>query len=138
MKSYNADIRCTICGAEPWPSNPVIRETFALLRLGPNGVPAASPAIGEWRCELHLIAKSDLPARRAPRAAPIEALTDFENIVAAESARLGEEVGHGDDAMDALATFQEEIERGLASLRKAVRPSGASARNRSRFMAAGP
>jgi hypothetical protein len=126
MKTYGANIWCAFpgCHAEPWPSDPNIRETLSLLRLGPSGRPAESPAPGEWRCEKHPIAKGDLPTKLAPRAAPLEALAYFENIVAAESARLGEEVtaGDRDDAEAALAAFQQEIGRGLASLRKAVRP----------------
>jgi hypothetical protein len=127
MKSYNANIWCTFpgCHAEPYPDDPTTtRETFSLLRLGPNGLPAASPSPGQWRCEQHPIAKEDLPTKRAPRAALPEALTDFENIVAAESARLGGEVAAGDrdDPEAALAAFKQEVGRGLASLRKAVQP----------------
>jgi hypothetical protein len=126
MKVYTSNIWCAFpgCHAEPWPSNPVIRETFSSLRLGPNGLPAETPSPGEWRCELHPIAKADLPTKLATRAAPLEALTDFENTVAAESARLGEEVaaGNRDDAEAALAAFQQEIGRSLASLRKTARP----------------
>ena len=125
MKSYNAGIYCQTCHAEPWPDpGSGFRETFSLIRLGPNGLPADSPAPGEWRCEEHPIAKSGLPARRTSRVTPLEALADFENVVAAESARLGEEVtaGDRDDAEAALAAFQQEVGRGLASLRKAVQP----------------
>ena len=126
QKSYGANIWCTFprCHAEPWPSVPDIRETFFLLRLGPNGRPADSPAKGEWRCEAHPIPEQDLPTKRACRAAPLEALAEFENVVTPESARLGEEVavGNRDDAEAALAAFHQEIGRGLASLRKAVQP----------------
>ena len=126
-KSYNANIWCAYpgCHAEPWPSDPNIRETFSLLRLGPNGRSADSPSPGEWRCERHLIPQQDLPAKRAPRAAQIEALTDFENLVAAEGARLEEEVTALDGGaveIPAFATYFSEIARGLASLRKAVQP----------------
>ena len=126
QKSYGANIWCTFpgCHAEPWPSVPDIREAFSLLRLGPNGRPAGSPAKGEWRCEAHPIPEQDLPTKRAPRAASVEALGDFENVVAAEIARLGEEVaaGNRDDAEAALVAFQQEIGRGFDSLRKAMQP----------------
>ena len=120
-KTSDAFIHCAVCGALPWPSDPAIRETFSLLRLGPNGHPADSPSEGEWRCEQHPIAKQDLPAKRAPRASGSEALTDFENVLEVEIAHLGEEVAHGDrlDAESALVAFKQEIGRGLAALRKA-------------------
>jgi hypothetical protein len=123
-KTFGARILCSVCSAQPWPSDPAVRETFSLLRLGPNGRPADSPAPGEWRCEAHPIAEQDLPAKRAPRVAPVEALTSFGNVIEVEIARLGEEVAHGDrlDAEEALAAFQKEIERGFDSLRKAVQP----------------
>jgi len=65
-----------------------------------------------------------LPTKRASRVAPGEALTDLENMVAVGAARLGEELAAGDrdDAEAALAAFQQEVGRGLASLRKAVQP----------------
>jgi hypothetical protein len=127
MKTYGANIWCAFpdCHAEPYPDDPrTTRETFSLLRLGPNGRPAESPAPGEWRCEEHRIPEQDLPAKRAPRAAPGEALSDFENVLGAEMACLGEEVADGDrsDAKAALEVFQREVGRSLASLRKAVQP----------------
>jgi hypothetical protein len=124
MKRFGAFVVCSICSAQPWPTDAAIRETFSLLRLGPDGRPAETPSKGEWRCEEHPIARQDLPAERAPRASPIEALTNFENLLTAESARLSEEVvtGHPDDAVTALASFQQEVGRGFAELRKAVQP----------------
>jgi hypothetical protein len=65
-KVYGAGIKCVACGAEPYPDDPATtRETFTLLRLDSNGRPADSPQPGEWFCEQHLIAKQDLPAKRA-------------------------------------------------------------------------
>jgi hypothetical protein len=54
-RSYGARIFCVICHAEPWPSDPAVRQTFSLTRFGPNGRPAAFPESGEWRCEQHPI-----------------------------------------------------------------------------------
>jgi hypothetical protein len=85
-KTYGASIRCAICGAEPWPSSDV-RETFSLTRYGPNGLPSDSPAPGEWRCEEHPIASQT----KRVRATPTEALADFQDILEAEIARLGNE-----------------------------------------------
>lgn len=121
MKVYGANIRCAICDAHPFPDNPATtRETFDLQRLGLNGLPAESPAPGEWRCEAHPIANQDLPVRRAPRRAPTAALTDFENLIASEAGLLEEAAADEDAVPGALITFREEVARGLASLRKAV------------------
>ena len=57
-------------------------------------------------------------------------MTDFENILAAATAGLEEEIGGEDDddadatyvfvASRALAAFRQEIERGLAGLKKTI------------------
>jgi hypothetical protein len=95
-----------------------------LVRLGPDGRPADSPTPGEWRCEEHPIAKSGLPAKRAPRAAPAEALTDFGSALETELGHLSEEIADGDrgEAMSALVAFRREIERSFAALQKAMQP----------------
>jgi hypothetical protein len=123
MKTYGAGIFCFACHAEPWPTDPAIRQTFSLVRLGPDGRPADSPAEGQWCCEQHLIPRLGAPAKRAPKATPTGALTDFEVLLGAELANLGEEIADGDyhEAKEALVIFQREIERGFAALQKAVR-----------------
>jgi hypothetical protein len=123
-KTFGAGIACGVCGARPWPTDAGVRETFSLLRLGPTGRPAESPSPGEWRCEQHLIPEQDMPAKRAPRAAPAEALADFGDVIETELGHLREEIADGGrgEAMSALAACRQEIERGLASLRKAVQP----------------
>ena len=118
MKIYGANIRCSVCGAQPWPSDPAVRETFDLRRVDDG-----------WFCELHRPPK-EKRASRPVAAMPLEALTAFENIIAAEGARLVaaiEDYGDGSDtiearALDAVRAYSAEIARGAASLRKAVSP----------------
>jgi hypothetical protein len=51
-----AVIRCTVCGARPYPelSLPkVIRQDFDLMKLTDKGLPAGEGEVGEWRCSRH-------------------------------------------------------------------------------------
>lgn len=62
-KTYGANIRCSVCGGEPWPDDPATRERFDLTRVG-----------DAWFCE-----KDRPPWKRAPRAVavtPDEALNE--------------------------------------------------------------
>lgn len=115
-KTYGASIRCAICGAEPLPSSDV-RETFSLTRYGPNGLPSDSPAPANG------VAKNTRSqARRSVRATPTEALADFQDILEAEIARLGNEASDRGGVKGALGDFRQEVERGLTELRKALAP----------------
>ena len=91
-KSYGSNIRCAFpgCGAEPHPSDPNIRETFSLTRLGPDGYPSNDPTIGEWRCEMHPIPRSDPLVKQSTRTTPHQALADFEADFGIEIADLEE------------------------------------------------
>jgi hypothetical protein len=53
-KTRGANIACAVCGAEPYPDDPAIRETFELRRYGPDGKIAEGPKPGEWRCSQHI------------------------------------------------------------------------------------
>jgi hypothetical protein len=125
MKSYGARIRCATCGAEPWPDDPGIRETFDLRRFGPDGRVAESPKKGEWRCSEHFPKPNE---RRAPVASvrPAEALAELEETLAVENARLDGAVfdtdGAFDDIVEALDAHHQKIERSLAKFRKAATP----------------
>lgn len=122
MKTYAANIRCSACGAEPWPDGPAVRESFNLRRFGANGHPAESPSPGEWRCELHFPAPGQ-PSAAKPRVARIasaEALANFERVFTDETARLDEAIADQDGTASALETFRQEIGRALAAARKAV------------------
>jgi hypothetical protein len=48
---FGARILCVVCGARPYPDEPGVRETFDLLRIGPDGKPSESPK--PWYCEEH-------------------------------------------------------------------------------------
>jgi hypothetical protein len=120
MKTYGANIRCSACGAEPWPDHPTIPECFNLRRFGPDG-PAESPAEGEWRCEKHLPQQQPVtPKPRPTRCAPVEALANFERVFTDEIARLDEAIADQDGAASALEAFGQEVGRALAAARKAV------------------
>jgi hypothetical protein len=125
VKSYGANICCSVCSAEPWPSDPTVRASFDLRRFAANGEPAASPAEGEWRCELHRPPKRRVPP--AARVTPAEAVTEFERLIAVEAAHLEaalpiDDDDNNDDREAALGDFRREIERGLGELRKAIVP----------------
>jgi hypothetical protein len=124
-KSYGAGIKCVICGSEPWPSDPSVKESFNLRRFGPNGAPAESPAEGEWRCSEHFPPRQNIPP--ATRVTPRDAVAEFEQLLLAQGARLEEELairsGSDDDNNDAaFEAYRGELDRGLASLRKAIAP----------------
>jgi hypothetical protein len=120
-KTYGANIRCCICGAEPWPDNPATRECFDLGRFGPDGRPAESPTVGEWRCDEHRPERLPKQLLSRDAASPTEALHEFERLLATEGARLDEALASLDDdfAEIAVKAFHEEIARGLTDLRKA-------------------
>jgi hypothetical protein len=122
MKTRGAFISCSICGSEPWPSDPSVKERFDLRRFGPNGAPAASPAEGEWRCSEHFPPRQHIP--RATRVTPLEAVAEFEELLLAQCARLQDTLGDDDDDENeaALEAHRGELARGLASLRTAVVP----------------
>jgi hypothetical protein len=122
MKTYGANIRCSACGAQPWPDNFATRESFNLRRFGPHGYAAETPSPGEWRCELHFPAPGQ-PSAAKPRVARVasdEALANFERVFADEAARLDEAIADQDGAASALEAFRQEVERALAAARKAV------------------
>ena len=123
-KSYGANIRCAFpgCGAEPHPSDPNIRETFSLTRLGPDGYPSNDPTIGEWRCEMHPIPRSDPLVKQSTRTTPPQALADFEADFGIEIADLEEEASVGRVGATMIARFRQRIERSLATLRKVLSP----------------
>lgn len=130
-KTYGAGIRCSICGAEPYPpDDPAIRETFNLTRLGPDGRAAEGLEPGAWFCEQHLPAKQSGSAKREC-AASGSALANFEEILEAEGARLEEALKDRDDdgAENALTTYRREVARALAGLRKAFAPQKPASSN---------
>jgi hypothetical protein len=49
MKTRGANIRCVICGAEPWPDDPGVRETLDLIKLDAKDKPTGGE--GRWVCE---------------------------------------------------------------------------------------
>jgi hypothetical protein len=120
VKTFGANIYCSICRAQPYPGDPGVRESFDLQRDG-----------DEWRCELH---RPPLQ-KRVPRVAaakPPEALGVFEGLFEAQVARLRDAVDdalqakqlseRSDDAEEALEVFQHDVGRGLDELRKALDP----------------
>jgi hypothetical protein len=119
-KIYGAFIKCVVCGSEPFADDPA-KESFDLVRFGPNGAPAASPAPGSWFCERHTPPRRDIP--RAAGVTPTEALTEFERLFSVQGARLKAALGSrdDDDSQVAFETYRE-LERGLASLRTAIAP----------------
>jgi hypothetical protein len=111
MKTYGANIRCSVCDSEPWPSDPAVRETFDLLRIG-----------GSWFCELHRPPKEKQAPRLVPTS-PLEAVTEFERLFSVQGARLkGALRGRDDDNSRVAFEAYRELERGLASLKTAVAP----------------
>jgi hypothetical protein len=122
-KSRGADIRCVICGREPFADDPAL-ECHELRRFGPDGGFADSPKAGEWRCPEHAPAKPKRAAR-AVRGSPLEALGDFELLLADMTAQLvealpGDDDDNRDDVEAAVKGFSHEIAGGLHQLRAAI------------------
>jgi uncharacterized Zn finger protein (UPF0148 family) len=98
VKSFGAYIACHECGAQPYPK------------------------VGEvWCCELHRVAKPKR-ASRAVAATPVEAVNEFERILAAQTAQLEDVVSGCDDdgVVSALKEHTEEVERALGELKAAI------------------
>jgi hypothetical protein len=122
-KSYGAFIRCVTCGREPFADDPKL-ECHELRRFGPGGEFADSPAPGQWFCPEHAPAKSKR-ATRAVRGTPLEALGDFELLLADMTAQLVEALPHNDgdvtdDVDAAFDDFGHEIAGGLSQLKAAI------------------
>lgn len=115
-----ARILCFVCAAMPFPCCEEVRQDFTLRRFDDLGRPAESPAKGLWSCGLHTPQRS-APKPRVARVAPVQALADLENVLGLEIAHLNEAIAD-DGVTDALGNFRKEVERGLASLRKAMQP----------------
>jgi hypothetical protein len=121
--SFGAGIYCSVCLARPWATDPGVRETYDLRRLGPDGCPSESPSPGQWFCELHRPLKPPaVPRQQLARIPAAEALEDFENLIESEAGFLEEAVVDQDDIPSGLKAFREEVTRGLASLRKVMTP----------------
>ena len=111
MKIYGANIRCSVCGAEPWPSDPAVRETFDLRRVDDG-----------WFCELHRPPK-EKRASRPVAATPLEALAEFERLLEAEGAHLEAAIVHdSDDLLPEFKAYSSEVARAFAEVRKALTP----------------
>jgi hypothetical protein len=98
-------------------------ECFELRRFGPDGEFSDSPKPGEWRCPDHLPPKQRIT--RTIGGTPLEAVDEFERLLADETARLAEALpGDDDDNTDdveaAFDGFRREIERGLGQLREVI------------------
>ena len=122
--SYGANIRCSVCGAMPYPTDPAVRECFDLRRVNSAGEFSASPAPGVWLCPEHAPTKQPT-ARRAIQGTPLEAVAEFERLFADEASRLvealpGDDDDNRDDAKAAFDDFRREIERGLGQLKEVV------------------
>ena len=50
MKTRGAEIRCALCGAEPWPDDASVRVTFDLIKLDAKDRPTGGEE-GRWVCE---------------------------------------------------------------------------------------
>jgi hypothetical protein len=97
LKSYGADIFCSVCHAEPF-ADPPTRETFDLLKIG-----------DAWFCERHrpALAKKDRKPR-TPSASPATALDAFGNLLAEQLAELCEAIDDKDEsAIAALGDVEE-------------------------------
>jgi hypothetical protein len=114
-----AGIICVTCGAMPVPCCGKVQQDFTLRRFDDLGRPSESPGEGLWTCERHRPQLS-APKPRVARVVPVEALVDFENLIASEAVLLEEAATDQDDVPSALKAFREEITRGLAELKKAV------------------
>jgi hypothetical protein len=124
-KSYGANIRCVApgCGREPFADDPVL-ECFELLRFNAAGEISESPAPGDWYCPEHAPAKSKRAAR-AVQGSPLEALGEFELVLADMTAQLVEALPHEDgditdDVDAAFEGFSHEIAGGLHQLKEAI------------------
>jgi hypothetical protein len=111
VKSFGANIVCDVCQAQPHPDpGSGFRETFDLVKID-----------GAWRCELHRPAKIKR-ASRVTVVTPADAVDQFEQVLAAQSAHLEEAVADGgrEDIRDALKEHNDEIERALGELKEAI------------------
>jgi hypothetical protein len=121
-KGYGAFIRCATCGKEPFADDPAL-ECHELRRFNSAGEFSESPAPGEWFCPEHAPPKQRIA--RTIRGAPLEAVDDFELLLADEGARLmemlpGDDDANTDDAEAAFHAYRREIEHGLAHLREVI------------------
>jgi hypothetical protein len=83
-KTYGANIRCVICGKEPFATDPAL-ECFELRRFNAAGEISASPEPGEWFCPEHAPPKQRIA--RTIRGTPLEAVEDFARLLADEDAQ---------------------------------------------------
>ena len=118
------NIRCVTCGAMPYPTDPAVRECFELRRFNAAGEISKSPAPGQWYCPEHAPAKSKRTAR-AVQGSPLEALGEFELLLADMTAQLVEALPHNDgdvtdDVDAAFDDFGHEIAGGLSQLKAAI------------------
>jgi hypothetical protein len=125
MKTYGAFIRCAApgCGKEPFADDPAF-ECQDLRRFGPDGEISESPAAGAWFCPAHAPTKSKR-SRRLVVGSPLEALGQFELLLADMTAQLVEALPHedgyiSDDVDAALEGFGQELAGGLIQLRAAI------------------
>jgi hypothetical protein len=123
-KTYGAFIRCAApgCGKEPFADDPAF-ECFELRRFNAAGEYSESPSPGEWFCPEHAPPKQRIA--RPIRGTPLEAIDDFELLLADEGARLmemlpGDDDANTDDAEAAFDAYRREIARGLGQLREAI------------------
>ena len=116
MKTFGANIRCSVCDAQPWPDNPATtRETFDLARIG-----------ADWFCEQHR--QSRKRVSRAAAVTPTGALNEFERTLTDLTARLEAafagsfDLSEDDrnDVYDAFAAYREEIARDLNEVKTAI------------------
>lgn len=124
-KSYGAGIRCAApgCGKEPFATDPKL-ECLELRRLNAAGEISELPAPGEWFCPEHAPPKQQRTAR-AIHGSPLEALGEFELLLADVTAQLVEALPHNDgdvtdDVDAAFDDFGHEIAGGLSQLKAAI------------------
>jgi hypothetical protein len=119
LPTLGARVVCIVCAAMPFPCCEEVWGDFTLRRFDDLGRPSESPEKGLWACERHRPQLS-APKPRVARVVPVEALDDFENLVASEAALLEEAAADQDNVPSAVRAFREEVTRGLASFRKAI------------------
>jgi hypothetical protein len=113
-------ISCTVCGARPWPSEPGVRETFSLRRYGPDGIPAETPAPGEWFCERHIPEQKSVPKPRSVRTSAKDVVIDLERVLEGEDAHIDDAIAERDNISETLRASRKEIARSLTALKQAV------------------